>query len=505
MLPRELETPEYSVEVWDINNVFVADISHIIATDISFKVAINQPEDLSFSLDLVQFEKLCASIGARPVSIIEPYRTDIKIKRNDTYLFGAHVIDVQANFNSSETNKLIVKCSGYLSYFKDRYITNEYRGLTYAQISRALIEETQKSYNYIVNSRFEQGILGWGNIDGAYVQYIPGGGRDGYGGLFANITEGPNDYGGARWDRNLNLKSGVQYTLTFDARAGTPSGNFYVRSWSANPTWTSNITDTNWNTYTVTWTQGVDSNYLDIKTSGNINFWLDNVILNDNINTSVARDFGVTLGHDFASIAHQTDRVRNYDLQNVKDGIVNLTKLENDNFEFEFTADKQYNVYEKLGSLKPNIELVYPQNISSMSVRRSAQGLSNQVLGLGSGIGTERLESLQFDYNSALTYRVRESTLLYNDISIQATLDNHSSGALKESRNLYDIVTVNVSNNSINLNGVWLGDVIHVRVDGSSYVDFVNNPYRILEINVNVSKEMQESISLELERYDNGY
>lgn len=501
MLPKVLEIPEYSIEVWDINDVFVADISHLVASDISFKLAINQPEDFYISIDLVQFEKLCEQIGARPLNIIEPYRTDIRVKRNGDYLFGVHVIDVQANFNSQETNKLLIQCSGYLNYFKDRYITNEYRGMTYAQISRALIKETQEAYNYVTNSRFEQGIVGWENIDGGYIQYVKNGGKNSFGGLFANVTEGPNSYGGARWSKNLNLKAGTQYTLTFDARTDSLSGYLYVRTWAGNPTWTSSSLNTSWETYTLTWTQGVDSNYLDIKSEGNVDFWVDNVVLNDNINTAQNRNFGVTLGYDFASNSQETNRIRNYDLQNIKDGIINLTKLENDNFEFQFTADKRYDVYTKLGSTKPNIEFVYPQNITSMSARRSAQGLFNQVTGVGAGIGSERLESLQFDKNSAAVYRARETVELFNSVSTQGVLDNNVTGYLSLSKDLYDIISVNISNNEFDLNEIKLGDVIYIRVDGSTYVDFVNSFYRIIEINVNVSQNMEERVKLELEKY----
>ena len=154
MSPEVLNTPEYTVEVWDINGVFVMDISDLIATSLRITREVNTVEDISFAIDLVQFELRCASVGANPRSIIEPYRTDIKIRRNGAYLVGGQVVQANINFNQQDANKIEIKCTGYLNYFKDRFISDFYRDKTYAQMARQLITDAQSQPNLISNSHF---------------------------------------------------------------------------------------------------------------------------------------------------------------------------------------------------------------------------------------------------------------------------------------------------------------------------------------------------------------
>ena len=500
MNPIELDTVEYIVEVWDINGVFVADISHLIAGSLRINRKINDTEDIAFSLDLVQFENLCANIGARPISIIEPYRTDIKIRRNDEYLIGAHVVRANVNFNSSDTNKLEIQCTGYLNHFKDRILTKSYEDMTYAEIARSLITDTQAAYNHITNSSFKLGITGWSNIDAGYVLWDKTLGHDGVGALYTSVTTGPNTFGGARWSHQM--KAGFTYTANFWARALVTGGNIYITSEPSIAQGTTAITTTDWTEYTITWTQGADSSYFDIKTTALTDFWIDEVYLTDDIDAPIRRDFGVTLGTDYASSSQQADRVRNYDLQNVKDAIINLTKLENDNFDFKFDANKVFTTYTRLGADKPEIELVYPQNITSLTTTRDAQTLFNKIYGLGSGIGDERLQVNLLDADSGLTYRVREKTELYNSVELLPTLATNTYGALIEQKDMYDSVTVKVANNTLDISNVEPGDAVYIRVDGSSYVDYINGMYRITDMSIDVSPEMEENISLTLRAWD---
>lgn len=352
-----LETPEYTVELWDINGVMVMDVSAIIATQLRIELHLNDIESIDFSIDLVQFEQLCASIGVNPRTILEPYRTDVRIRRNGEYLCGAQIVRATANFNTTETNKISIQCTGYLNYFKDRFITASYSAMTYAQIARQMITDTQA------------------------------------------------------------------------------------------------------------------------QTNG---------------------DFGVILGVDQASPYQQADRVRNYDLQNIKDGIINLTKLEDDNFDFQFTAGKVFNIYSRLGSDRPEVEFVYPQNIASMSVKRDASTLANKIIGLGSGIGEERLESIAIGLNSAIAYRIRERTELFSSVINQTELDSNTYGKLSEYQYIYEVPALTIVPNEIDLNSVGIGDAVTIRVDGSTFIDNLNGMYRIQSMTITVSNSGEESVSLDV-------
>ena len=501
MYPVELDTVEYIVEAWDINGVFVADISHLISGSLRINRKLNDVDEVSFSLDLVQFEKLCESIGARPLNIIEPYRTDIKIRRNGQYLVGAHVVRTNVNFNAQDTNKLEIQCTGYLNHLKDRIISKSYERMTYAQIARNLITDTQGAYNYVRNSSFTEGITGWVNSDAGYILWDKNMGHDGNGSIYTSVSTGPNTFGGARWA--MATTAGLQYTVKFWYRSTNAAGTIYVQMSNTGTKYNeTNITSTNWTYFETTFTAPSNGTSIDIKTSGIIDFWLDEVSISDNVDAPLRRSFGITLGTDYASAGQQNDRVRNYDLQNIKDAIINLTKLENDNFDFQFDANKVFTTYARLGSDKAQVELVYPQNITSLTTARDAQTLFNKIFGLGAGIGDERLEVALLDTESSLTYRVREKTELYNSVEIMNTLVTNTYGALNEQKDMYDDVVVTVSNNTLDLNDVGIGDAIYVRVDGSSYVDYINGMFRIVAMTLDVSPEMQESVGLTLKKWD---
>jgi carbohydrate binding protein with CBM4/9 domain len=499
MEPIILDSIEYTVEVWDINDVFVADISHLIATSLRINFQLNDVEQIDFAIDLVQFENLCASIGARPLNIIEPYRTDIKIRRNGKYLLGAHVIRTNVNLNNTDTNKLEVTCTGYLNHLKDRYLTVRYENKTYAQIARQLITDTQSAQNLIENGKFWEGIDGWIYQDSGFIIWDAAQGYDNLGSLFVSVTTGPNTFGGARWQRAM--QAGLVYTLTFRVKGTTGVGSIYVRTDTSFPSGTTALT-TSWQQVSITFTQPTNTSYLDIMSSGSENFWIDDVKLSDNIDSSANRDFGITLGTDYASATQQADRIRNYDLQSVKDAIINLTKLENDNFDFAFDANKVFTTWSRKGSDKPGVELVYPQNIESMTTTRDAQTLYNKVIGLGSGIGEERLEASVLDQVSAITYRVRETVQMFNSVELMSTLTANTFGVLDQSKEIHDNIVVKVTNNVLDLDDVEIGDAIYIRVDGSTYIDYVNGLYRIVGMDINVSREFEESITLELKKWD---
>lgn len=365
--PINLYTPKYEVELWDINGVFTADVSDIITGNLNYDMPLNDVEGLSFTIDLVQFENMCASIGANPRNILEPYRTDVKIKRDGAYIVGTQVVRVQTNFNNKEANKIIVQCTGYLNYFKDRYITakdwgTNYQNRTYAEIARQLITDTQS------------------------------------------------------------------------------------------------------------------------QTNGN---------------------FGVTLGTDSASAGQVNTRSRyeEYDNQNVKDGIINLTRLENDNFDFEFTPNKVFNIFARKGSDMYNVELVYPQNIQSIQVTRDASTLANKIIGLGSGIGEERLEDIEIDATSALTYRVRERPELFNSVSTPSVLEANTLGKLAQYKDIYEVPAVTVTPNEFDLNTIKTGDAIVLRVTGSTFVDDLYGLYRITNINVSVTQVGEESVKIDVVKW----
>jgi hypothetical protein len=135
-------TPQqkYELELW-INGVQVGDISRI-AKNRSFVLRRNASEDLKFTMDLTAFERYCALSGRNPLATLEPYVTDIRVKRNGTYLFGVQVVELNYTLDASGI-KMDCRATGFLDLFKDRFITKTYTNEEATALWRDAIAETQ--------------------------------------------------------------------------------------------------------------------------------------------------------------------------------------------------------------------------------------------------------------------------------------------------------------------------------------------------------------------------
>jgi hypothetical protein len=135
----------YEVELWSRNGVLLADISKYIK-NFSYSMQRNEAEQLQFDIDLNIYESLCTSLGVHPTSILGPYQTDVKVKRNGTYLFGSHVGYLSVNMGEISST-ISVRCFGYLNLFLDRYVTATYTQEDETDIAWDLIDSTQSQTN----------------------------------------------------------------------------------------------------------------------------------------------------------------------------------------------------------------------------------------------------------------------------------------------------------------------------------------------------------------------
>lgn len=211
-------------------------------------------------------------------------------------------------------------------------------------------------------------------------------------------------------------------------------------------------------------------------------------------------DLGITQG----SLATIFPSDLTADYQDIKTIIMNYTRYAPVTYDFEITPDKVFNTYTRLGSNKPEVELVYPQNIVSISVPRSSDTLFNKVIGIGSGIGTERIESPQENITSQLTYRVQETKRLYNSVLTQDTLDNNTLGFVEQSLGVLELPTITINGSDVDLDTLIVGDAVTVRIDGSTMCDDVNGLYRIYEMDIRVNENNQETIVLSFYNPDSG-
>ena len=150
----------YGIELWSQTGTLIADISRL-CSNIRYSMTRNDVETLQFDLDLFTFEAYCKNnLGSTdPKFLLQPYATDLKVKRAGTYLFGCQVVSLSFNLtgdaNSTASSNasgmsqypVTVSCSGYLNYFKDRYVTKTYTSVERVAIACDLITTTQATTN----------------------------------------------------------------------------------------------------------------------------------------------------------------------------------------------------------------------------------------------------------------------------------------------------------------------------------------------------------------------
>lgn len=342
-------SPRYEIELFSRSGVLIADISRYVK-NLSFSLQRNEAEQLSFSMNLDAFEAQALDIGTNPLGMLGPYQTDVKVKRNGEYLFGAHVGNIEVSLGEIE-NIINVRAFGYLNLLIDRFVTKTYTATDAVDISWDLIDETQSQTN---------GDMG--------------------------ITQGATQ------------------------------------------------------------------------------------------TTTVPRD-------------------RTYVRQNVKQAIVNLTNLVDGNFDFEFTADREFNTYTMIGSdQSATLQFIYPGNIREVTIPRDALALFNKIYGLGSGFGDEALTSTQVDNDSQLNYGVHEKISTFNSVIEQETLDDNTAGELNLRKNLLEIPQMTVSGEDFDLNSYGVGDRVTVRIENYPLLSTVNGIYRIEKIDVSVDEDESEDI-----------
>lgn len=347
--------PEWKVILYDLNNQPVMDISRYVTFTLALKL--NDVSTFDFEIDLTQFEKLCANIGATPRNIIYPDKTEVKVYRDNVALYGGIVTDADSTLDAKRT--LNVKSASYLNYFANRFVSK-----TYTATDRSAIA--------------------WDAID--TVQSVANG------------------------------------------------------------------------------------------------------------------DLGVTQG-TLATI-YSSDLTCDY--QDVKSIITLYTYAQPSTYDFEITPDKVFNTYTRLGSDKPSVQLSFPHNVNSMTIPRSSSTLANKIIGIGSGIGDERIQSIQEDIPSQLNYRVVEKKSTFNSVVQQTTLDQNTLGVLEDYKGVLVLPKLTLNRNAINISEVFVGDSITCFAEGSTYNDDFNGLFRIYGINVTVDDKLSETITVDFYKPSNG-
>lgn len=209
-------------------------------------------------------------------------------------------------------------------------------------------------------------------------------------------------------------------------------------------------------------------------------------------------DLGVVQG-TLASPLYASDLTA--DFMAVKDILQRFTYAQPATYDYEIAVDvvggeitKTFNTYTRLGSDRPQIELVDPLNFKA-NVSRSGDSMANRLIGLGSGIGDSRLQSIQEDSTSQLTYLVEEQKQLFNTVSKQETLDENTIGLLENSRNILGLFSGVAYPGAIDLDVVSVGDSLTCRIENDPYNNDVDGLYRIYTLKIQVDENRRETVT----------
>lgn len=214
--------------------------------------------------------------------------------------------------------------------------------------------------------------------------------------------------------------------------------------------------------------------------------------------TGTNRSFGITIGNLATVGVHD----RTHQRTNIKEALQNLTNVQTNPFDFDFTYDKVFNTYPQIGSQRPDIIFEYPGNIKSARIPLDGTGLANSIIVLGSGFGTDAAATATAnDTGSQANYKVREKVVLENNTESTTTLqeDGQIELALWSTPSEVPQITVN-GNVAPFITDYGIGDYVLVRIVGHKWLDHINTYYRVEKYSLTVDKDDVETIQLSLSR-----
>ena len=492
------------IELWDWKtNTFVADLSYLVVGDLNITWELNDVEEVSFDMDLMEFEKKCHEMGVDSEDLLKPYAHDIRIRRNGEYILGCQLVEVNIQITNNPPSKIQVKGTGFLNLLKDQYVLSEaWSGYTYAQIARRLVESAQKPDCLIKNPTGDIDTSYWLSPHGT-VAYNTGahsgggcisGSRSGAGWISAGSQMNTDTGQAINIDAWVKGQSGVvcyvreREYLTVSNTQQTPGQITLNGDWQ-------HIQINNYMTFFEDGYILFECNRTDTSTPLRI----DDCYIYPTNDDALLCNMNIPLGVDTASATQESNRQVNYELQNVKDALMDLTNMEDDNFEFEFLPDRTFNVYARKGEDKLDLEVGYPGNVDSMTVTRSAANVANKIIAIGSGIGDERLQTEIYNNPSRRTLGTREAVTTDNNISLESTLKSKAIGMLYDRKDPTNTPKIVIKDGSINPSNVETGDVILVEVGESDFIDSVTGEYRIMKIDYSLSEDAVEEMTLTVE------
>lgn len=129
----------YNVELWNRGTQIFGDIHWM--TSLRWRMVLNGVYSIDLDVNAAEFERFCALINEDPNNVMKPLVTDIRLKRDGSYLMGCNVIEAPL-VTSDGGDRIQVTADGFLSLL-ERYETKTYTQVKAEDIAWDLINTTQ--------------------------------------------------------------------------------------------------------------------------------------------------------------------------------------------------------------------------------------------------------------------------------------------------------------------------------------------------------------------------
>lgn len=138
---------KYTLEIVDPNGQIIADFSGR-AMNRHVTMSRNEAEEISFSLDLGEFERYCRLLSVDPKNVLAVDQNEVRVRRGTTYLCGGQISYINPTIDSN-AQKVEVRATGFLNLFKDRYtdVERTFTATEATTIAANLITESQALTN----------------------------------------------------------------------------------------------------------------------------------------------------------------------------------------------------------------------------------------------------------------------------------------------------------------------------------------------------------------------
>lgn len=211
----------------------------------------------------------------------------------------------------------------------------------------------------------------------------------------------------------------------------------------------------------------------------------------EQVQAKTGSNFGIKKGN----VAQGMKRDRHFTKKNVKDFIQQMTNVIKGP-DIKFDADKTFHSYEALGNYRPDIRLVYPENVDSFTFERRGDVLFNYIQGFGSGNGDDAVQASSQDYHSMQQFYRREKVVTYNSVERLSTLQENVNGVLQATKDPRELPSFTVHDGILDLNDVGVGDTVYAELGGFKSLSHIKGYYRIEKIECSVDNNDAETVDI---------